>query len=179
MGKPPLGLVLKQVYPKIPCLDHYYFWFTLISYLKIYQQLLSSLEMIRLINTSASHLNSDLSKTSNWVWWLMQMIPCRQFLDLTSKSWSSLVLDKKYNLHSDHCISSAASYIKCFKRFFCTSLFAFCFSFLYTVSDNQSSKSILWKQRNQPFSKHLLQWFFHHLKPKYWLSLLHRYLPSQ
>ena len=70
----------------------------------------------------------------------MQMIPCHQFLDLTSKSWSSLVLDKKYNWHSDLRLSSAASYIKCFKIFFCTSLFAYCFSFLYTVSDNRKAK---------------------------------------
>ena len=71
MGKPPLELVLKQVCPKVSCLGPKV---TLMFYLKIYQQLLSSLQMIRLffpkyiqnINTSASHLNSNSRKTSNW-----------------------------------------------------------------------------------------------------------------
>ena len=74
MDKPPLGLALKQVCPRALYLDHYYFWFTLMAYLTIYQQLLSPLQMIssflfsivQNVNTSGSHLNSDLSKTSNW-----------------------------------------------------------------------------------------------------------------
>ena len=72
MGKSVLGLALKQVCPRGPYLDHYHFWFTLMICLTIYQQLLSSLQMIRPffivqnVNTFANHLNSDLSKISIW-----------------------------------------------------------------------------------------------------------------
>ena len=90
----------------------------------------------------------------------------RQEIQLTL--WSSFKFS--YLLHS---------YIKCFKRFFCASLFAYCFYFLYTVSDNSSLKSILRKPRYHPFSRHLLQWLFHYLKPKSWLSVLYRYILSQ
>ena len=56
---------------------------------------------------------------------------------------------------------------------------AYCFSFLHTVSDNLNLKFILRKQRYNLFSRHLLQWFSHHLKPKHWLSVLYRYFRSQ
>ena len=46
-GQASLGLVLKQVCPRAPYLDHCFFGFTLMTYLMIYQQLLSSLQMIR------------------------------------------------------------------------------------------------------------------------------------
>ena len=42
-----LGLVLKQVCPRARYLGHCYFGFTLMTYLMIYQQLLSSLQIIR------------------------------------------------------------------------------------------------------------------------------------
>ena len=76
MGKPHFGLVLNQVYPSAPYLDHYYFLFTLMTYLTIYQQLLSSFSIVQNVNTSASHLNSDLSKISNWAFqWKMSFNP--------------------------------------------------------------------------------------------------------
>ena len=76
MGKPPLGSVLKQVCPRVPYLDHYYFLFTLMTYVTIYQQLLRSLQMILPFLTSASHLNSDLSKITSWAFqWKMSFNP--------------------------------------------------------------------------------------------------------
>ena len=68
-----LKQVLKQVCSRASYLDHYYFWFTLMTYLTIYQELLSPFQMIRPffsivqnVNTSASHLNGHLSKIINW-----------------------------------------------------------------------------------------------------------------
>ena len=46
-GQASLGLALKQVCPRAPYLDHCFFGFTLMTYLMIYQQLLSSLQMMR------------------------------------------------------------------------------------------------------------------------------------
>ena len=72
-GKPLFGLALKQVCPRVPCLDHYYFLFTLMTYLTIYQQLQSSLQMMC---PSANNLNSVLRKISNWAFqWKISFNP--------------------------------------------------------------------------------------------------------
>ena len=71
MGKPLLWLALKQACSRVLYLDYYYYFsFTLMNYLTIYQQLLRSLQMARPlvqnVSTSANHLNIDLRKISNW-----------------------------------------------------------------------------------------------------------------
>ena len=75
MGKPPLGLALKQVCPMASYLNYYYFWFIHINGLtddlsttaKPFADDTSLFSIVQNVNISASHLNSDLSKISKWV----------------------------------------------------------------------------------------------------------------
>ena len=73
MGKPPLGLVLKQVCPNAPYLDHYYFLIyindlsdDLSTTANLFADDTSFFSIVQNANTSASHLNNDLNKISNW-----------------------------------------------------------------------------------------------------------------
>ena len=76
MGKPILGLTLKQVWPRVPYLDHYYLSENLSTTTKLFAVDTSLFSIEPLHNTYVNHLNSDFRKISHLaVQWKMSFNP--------------------------------------------------------------------------------------------------------